>query len=824
MFLKQWVPLILAVALFAMIPAVMQADQSQEAKASTEEGSPPIEIPDLSDIIPLASELFVRSADLEARIAELLDIAAIEESCSKIEGNLEIPVADLEELKAEEHRGLNRLERLGEAVRHENRALAVVMKPLGEAIDKLEVWRMEWLTEKKQWPVWKSSLQQEGELAQLKLTFTKVDKTIASALGLILPQLNAMLASQEKVSRLQIKIRGLATEIEDLIEERRLDTLFSESPPMFSSLYFAQFGSDMRYALERGLADITWPGKEFFARQGWIIFIQICLALFISLTLFRKRDTIKKSDRWRFLALRPFSAGLFFFSMTAMLIYAYMGAPPIWKLANTALAALCFARLSTILDIASWKKRFIYGLMIVVILFSFMDLLSFPLPLYRLFAVFASIVGFVFCLFSAGENRRSEEASFYTWLLGLGSVFFAVIFVTECWGKNSVASYLFAALIDSLATVLVFMLFLYILHGGVEWLFRSSPLQRAAVFRENTEDTIDRVSNFFDMVVIGLFLLPALLMIWGVYDNLGEATKGLLALGITLGKHRITVGLLIVVAAILYGTYFVSWILQKFLVDVTFARRHVAMGVRHSIARLVHYVVSVAGFLLALSVLGFEISKITILLSALGVGIGFGLQGIVNNFVCGLILLFERPVRVGDIIEVGGEWAEIKRIGARATTVQTFDQSDIIVPNADLIANQVTNWTLSNRRARLKIPVGVAYGSDVSQVMEILLDCVHDHPKLVKSPAPQVLFLSFGDSALDFELRVVVLDANTRASVQSELHQEIDRRFREAKIEIAFPQQDLHLRSMDESILVRSSEKAAKAVLKGKRGEKNAKN
>jgi small-conductance mechanosensitive channel len=191
-------------------------------------------------------------------------------------------------------------------------------------------------------------------------------------------------------------------------------------------------------------------------------------------------------------------------------------------------------------------------------------------------------------------------------------------------------------------------------------------------------------------------------------------------------------------------------------------------------------------------------------LSALGIGIGFGLQSIVNNLVSGLILLFERPVRVGDFIEVSGKWAEIKKIGLRATTVQTFDQADVIIPNADLVSTQVVNWTLSNRRVRLIIPVGVAYGSDVSLVMETLLASAREISKIAETPPPQVLFLNFGESSLDFELRVWVLDADNRLIVSSELHQEIDRRFRQAKIEISFPQRDLHLRSVDESVVFNS--------------------
>jgi len=259
----------------------------------------------------------------------------------------------------------------------------------------------------------------------------------------------------------------------------------------------------------------------------------------------------------------------------------------------------------------------------------------------------------------------------------------------------------------------------------------------------------------------------------------------------------------IVSVGILYGSFLASWILQKLLVDEVLVTRRVEMGVRVSVGRLIHYVLIFVGFVLALLVLGFEFTKLTIMLSALGVGIGFGMQAVVNNFISGLILLFERPVRVGDYIEFGGNWSEIKRIGLRATTVQTFDHADVIIPNADLITNQVTNWTLSNRLVRISIPVGVAYGSDVSLVMETLMTCAAANPKVAKTPVPHVLFLSFGENSLDFELRVWALDADEMLFARSELLQEIDRSFREAGIEIAFPQRDLHLRSLDESVILR---------------------
>jgi small-conductance mechanosensitive channel len=230
------------------------------------------------------------------------------------------------------------------------------------------------------------------------------------------------------------------------------------------------------------------------------------------------------------------------------------------------------------------------------------------------------------------------------------------------------------------------------------------------------------------------------------------------------------------------------------------ARKQMDTGARLSIMRLMHYALILVGFLVALSALGFELKNVTIIGGALGVGIGFGMQAIVNNFVSGLILLFERPIKVGDVIQLGdGQQGRVTHLGLRATTVQTFDRAEVVVPNGDLISSQVTNWTLGDRNMRLIVPVGVAYGSDVETVMRVLMTVATESDKVLNEPQPMVLFLNFGDSSLDFQLRVWIADFNERRIIQSALIQEIDRRFRSEGVEIPFPQRDLHLRSVDET-------------------------
>jgi small-conductance mechanosensitive channel len=587
-----------------------------------------------------------------------------------------------------------------------------------------------------------------------------------------------------------------------LIENERRRTLLDESLPMFSVKFFSQLLRPALWAAANNAIDeISWPDSRFFARHGWIVFLQVVLVAVTISSIRPKRQALDQSERWRFLAVRPVSAGLFLGYMSTILFYEYaIGVPATWIFVNTTVAAISFARLMGSLTDVPWRKLFINGLMVLLIATYLMNLLNFPVFIYRLYTLCAALAGMVFCWRLAVVSTGNQEPKVYRWLLYSAALVFGFIVCAELWGKRALATYLFAALIESAASILVVLFFLYLIRGALEWLLISSPLRRTALLPDDhTNMLATRLARLIDILVIGLVLVPHILVTWGAFDTLPIATQGLLSLGFTLGAHRFSVGVLLVSLGILYGSFVFSWVIQKLLVEEVLFKKRLEKGVRLSIGRLAHYAIVSAGFLMAISALGFEISKITIMLSALGVGIGFGLQSIANNFVSGLILLFERPVRVGDVIQIGGDWAEIKNIGIRATTVQTFDRADRIIPNGNLISNEVTNWTLTNRQIRLIIPVGVAYGSDVDRVTQTLLNCARTNPQVEKRPDPTVLFLNFGESSLDFELRVFVADFDHRIDVRSALHHQIDRSFREAGIEIAFPQRDLHLRSVDDS-------------------------
>ncbi len=263
-----------------------------------------------------------------------------------------------------------------------------------------------------------------------------------------------------------------------------------------------------------------------------------------------------------------------------------------------------------------------------------------------------------------------------------------------------------------------------------------------------------------------------------------------------IGGTPVTLASVISFAIILAITYGVSKMLQRGLHRV-YRQRGVEEGVEYALNRLLHYAILAFGFVWALDNLGVSITGFAALGAILGVGIGFGLQNIAQNFVSGLILLLERPVKRGDFVVVGDTRGTVRAIHMRATVITTLDNVDILVPNGQLITESVVNQTFDTRRVRMRVEVGVAYGSDTDQVRKVLERVAREHSNVLDSPPPTVRFENFGDSSLDFALLAWVADPLQQPQVASDLRFAIDNAFREAGIEIPFPQRDLHIKTSD---------------------------
>ncbi|MFN0085402.1 MAG: mechanosensitive ion channel family protein [Blastocatellia bacterium] len=260
--------------------------------------------------------------------------------------------------------------------------------------------------------------------------------------------------------------------------------------------------------------------------------------------------------------------------------------------------------------------------------------------------------------------------------------------------------------------------------------------------------------------------------------------------GATISLWTFVYFLLLLVLLFFFAGKLRSWLVQRVLV-----RTKLDLGARQAIGSITRYLLILIGLLVALQTVGIDLTTLNVIAGAVGIGVGFGLQNIVNNFISGLIILFERPIKIGDRIEVADVDGVVTEIGARSTTVLTNDKISIIVPNSKFITDNVTNWSHTDPRVRFHVKVGVAYGSDARQVEKLMLEVARANPNVIDDPPPKVWFRGFGDSSLHFELLAWNTNlVHSKGQFLSDLNYGIYEKFKEHNIEIPFPQRDLRIR------------------------------
>ncbi len=293
-----------------------------------------------------------------------------------------------------------------------------------------------------------------------------------------------------------------------------------------------------------------------------------------------------------------------------------------------------------------------------------------------------------------------------------------------------------------------------------------------------------------------MILMLSCLRMKDLLDTLGRAAAPLKAPLFHSEGATFSVTTLLVLLAALLALFWLSGMLRRWILAGRIGMGSADEGVRYAVGSIVRYVVIVLGLLAILEGLGVRLDAITVVAGALGVGIGFGLQHVTSNFVSGLVLLVERPIKVGDRIEVNGVNGDVVKIAPRATTIVTNDNIAMIVPNSSFITSTVVNWSYSDRNVRISVPVGVSYRSDLEVTKAVLLEVAREHPGVLADPAPDVVCDGFGDSAINLILRVWTATFTTRPlMLRSDLNFAITRAFREKSIEIPYPQRELHMKS-----------------------------
>jgi small-conductance mechanosensitive channel len=747
----------------------------------------------LSDLIPKTAALKERLDSLTRQLSSLPDYEQVDMQLQEVEANVDTLAQKLEGLKDDNRFQYERIVEFIKSAESVNRSLEKLNQPLASGLQQIDAWRDQWRKDLESWRKWEDTAAADLALPMVKVEFENAIRSIETAQEHILRRMKPIMAVQKRLFDTQVRVKQLLEQAKSKIASARGKFLYDVSPPLYSPEFFNQFGRWMIFDLTSNLKKFLEFKAGFFAQSAWVIFLHAILALAVAFVIRKSKRILKGIHSLHFMTLNPRSAAWLMATAACWSFYAPM--PALWKFLLSAIILATTARLVSAIAEKRRRTFLIWLLSAILLTNQLLTLIGIPAPLFSIYLVSVAAGLAILCIYFLVRPSETKRNRTYIIILAGTAIACAVVAVFEIAGYSALALLIFRSSLRSIFIFVLAWLMMMLTRGLIESAFHATAAQKVPYLRMHTKLIIERLTKVLNALIWVLFV-GTLFETWRLVTSPVKPFLRILTFGTSIGGLRITVGLVLAAVACLYGSLIASRILQFFLMRNLFSRRRVEPGIGISISRLLHYTIIFVGVLLALSTLGFRLTNLTIIASALSVGIGFGLQTIVNNFVCGLILLFERPVKVGDTIQLGDQWATIRDIGLRATIIQTFDQADIVVPNSDLITNQVTNWTLANRKMRIILSVGVAYGSDVPLVLQTLQECTRENPRVLEDPAPLIYFMGFGDSSLDFQVRAWIDDVDNMNLVRSELNQAIDGRFRERGIEIPFPQRDLHLRSV----------------------------
>ncbi len=376
---------------------------------------------------------------------------------------------------------------------------------------------------------------------------------------------------------------------------------------------------------------------------------------------------------------------------------------------------------------------------------------------------------------------------------------FVSAFTANVLGFVSLANLVGNGVLGSAYLAVILYTAVQIIRGLIVFALRVPPLNATLIVKNNRPIIRERSVRYVRWLAVIIWLLVTL-NLFSIRQPIFGFLRDIFSWSATVGTISFSLGSVVLFFLMVWIAILISRFIRFVLEEDVYPRAGLGGGVSYAVSTMLHYSILVVGFLIAVGVLGVDFTKFALIAGAVGIGIGFGLQNIINNFVSGLILLVERPVKVNDTIQIGEHTGSLKQIGLRASVLRKVDGSDVIVPNSLLISEEVINWTMSDEKRRIDIPVGVAYGTDPRVIIDLLIPIGGKFPEVLQDPAPRVLFIGLGESSLDFELRVWTGHTEGWVGLRSDIMTEVYEALTTAGIEIPFPQRDLNIRSMDSSV------------------------
>jgi potassium-dependent mechanosensitive channel len=781
-----------------LVPKVFIKDDSTEPGKEVKPATSPF--PGLAEVVPRAADLGQKAIKAEEAIAATRDTSTFDRRIAETENQIGQITKKIAGMGDPASWNIYRLLDVQHLIQAEKNNLAAILNPISSRLSELEAARKTWEEEHIVWKKWEESLTEVQTEIPLEKTFKKAQETAAAVVQSASNASAPLLALQQKLTKQRDELLQLSIPVETALMKVRSETFQKNTPSFFSREFFEQFDPWLWVASKGGIIDVWTMDREYLPLYAWMVSLQVLAILTITYLIRRRRRFPEKTSEWRFIREHPLAFSIFVTQgITAPF---YQASAPPWLFLTLALVISSASFLVSDMLAYPRMRRVLFVLAGVQIISAILKLISLPAPLFSLYLALILMSGVWFFLHQARRHLAEQGGRWDLFSVGLraGALFGSAALLVLLAGYSNLADYLTRSFVWTVFLIIIAFLLLHLGNGGIEILLHQPAVARLGFFSRFGDAFESRLKNLLKAILwFAVFL--ALFQLWGIYTSFGQAWENIFEFKFAIGELTLSLGRILLSALFLYLILSGSWFVRAFLDGEVFPRRQLDLGARDAIKKMIHYSLLFVGIMMAISVLGLNLTGFAFLTGALGIGVGFGLQNIVNNFVSGLMLLFERPFKVGDMVVIDNETGTVRKIGLRSTVIETFDRSELIVPNSQFISGKVTNWTRSNHVARVRIAVGVAYGSDVKLVLQLLTEAAASDHRVLRNPAPNPLFLRFGDSSLEFELHAWLSDVNDLLSVRSSICQEIARCFQEAGVEIPFPQRDLHVRSVDAKIL-----------------------
>ncbi len=675
-------------------------------------------------------------------------------------------------------------------------------KILQSGLENLSKMRKRWEGLEKNISQAKFSQTQIPQIQTIKTKLNDAENQLRNRAEILLSMLNVL-------SDKAIIISDIQNQLSQAIEEAQVKLFEPDRPPLWQA-WGARPDSSLQIELSRYHTERLGSFIKFARDNKSRILLHFSIFLILLIVVY---DLKRRSHTWLdkdnashesviLILSRPISVA--FIIALSLTTTIYPNAPgEIIRLYNTLILIPLLRILPGLLP--KTLRKPLYYLVALFILHRLHDQAFEQLLLQRILLLIMTIatLGWTFWLikpggpvFKLGEGRLLRS------IILIGRISLALLgigILGNIFGYVSLATLITSAFLKSIYIGVALYTLLRIVEALLTLIMKTKIAQSLQMVRRHSSTIVSRVQIFFQFAAF-LFWLYSILNYYTVFNPLWKFISSILNKKLGVGDLNISLGDVIAFILTIWISILISRFVRFILDEDVYPRLKLSRGVPATISLLINYSIITLGFVAAISAAGMEWSKLAILAGALGVGIGFGLQNLVNNFVSGLILIFERPIKVGDTIEFGTLLGRVLRIGIRSSTVRTYEGAEVIVPNGNIISSEVVNWTLSDKLRRIEILVGVAYGTDPEKVINILKGIVAEHDSILKNPEPVVLFTEFGDSSLNFSLRFWTADFEEWLNLKSEITVLVNKALKEANIEIPFPQRDLHLRSVDPEI------------------------